>query len=374
MTDPRWEFRAGILQAFGASGPVIEELLAFGAVARRPPHEAPSLPLPAEAHVEVWREYAAQAAKTGAWNALRPRLPQLQFPVRAGISGAPDYLAATRRGEPPTGEGLAPRAPDALRLAIHDSLAGPVPVLSTADRGDFVLMVQALSCRNEPAPVPDSMGACLIAGFNNWDRIHRLQARCDPAAWPEEFQRIVPHKSLYQDRFLILFEGPYSSVSAADMGLPWHEWLRLSRVIRLAHECTHYLSLRLFGSTLAHPLDELIADYAGIAAACGRYRADWALRFLGLEDSASYRPGARLENYRGQPPLSDAAFGVLQRLLLAAAENLERFDSVHFSGPRLADDRATAAPLLFQATLEELASADYGRLPSKNSPTDVSPQ
>lgn len=45
-------------------------------------------------------------------------------------------------------------------------------------------------------------------------------------------------------------------------------------------------------------LDELIADYAGIVAAWGRYRADWFLRFVGLEDYPRYREGGRLQNYR----------------------------------------------------------------------------
>ena len=40
--------------------------------------------------------------------------------------------------------------------------------------------------------------------------------------------------------------------------------------------------------------DELIADYAGITAAIGHYRAAWFLRFLGLEDYPTYRPGGRL--------------------------------------------------------------------------------
>jgi len=62
-------------------------------------------------------------------------------------------------------------------------------------------------------------------------------------------------------------------------------------------------------------LDEVIADYFGITAACGRFRADWLLRFFGLESYPRYRAGGRLEHYRGDPPLSDAAFLVLQRLL-----------------------------------------------------------
>lgn len=337
----------------------------------------PFLPPSPEPHVDVWREYAHDAARLGAWEALRRRLPQLRFPVRAGTSQTEAYQAATRRGEAVTdaGDGLEMHFPDRLRIWIHDSLAGPIPVVCAGGREDFVLLVQALSDRNEPAPVPDSMGACLVSGYNNWDRIRRLLEQGPPEERAEELARIIPDKTLYQDRFLVLSEGPYSGVSAAEMGLPPEEWLRLSLRIRLAHECTHYLSLRLFGRVYDRPVDELIADYVGVAAAAGRYRADWALRFLGLEDSAKYREGGRLENYVGEPPLAEGAFEALQGLTRAAAANLECFDSRYFSGPRQGGDRMLVAPELFPATLEQLASGQadvYRLLPSRNSPTDVS--
>jgi hypothetical protein len=380
MANPRRDFRAGVLMAFGAVGPVVEELLAFGDAAMHSPGQPPLAlpsppsdggegrvrgmpPLPPEPHVEAWREYVAEATHRGAWDVLRRRLPQFQFPVRAGISQTEAYRAATRRGEAviaPDGEAKL-GSPNRLRLWVHETLAGPIPVLCTADREDFVWLVQALSCRNEPLPVPDSMAGCLVSGFNNWDRFRRLRERHAPEAWAEEFGRIVAEKALYQDRFLILGEGPYSGVSADAMGLPPDEWLHVSHTIRLVHECAHYLSLRLYGPTPEHPLDELIADYVGVAAAAGRYRADWALRFLGLDDSSTYREGGRLENYRG--PLSETAFRVLQRLMRAAADNLERFDSRTFSGPLTEQDRMLLAPMLFQASLEEMASPSPYPLP-----------
>ena len=360
MAESKRDFRAGVLTAFGAAGAAVEELLAFGDAARRPAATGgappPLLPLPAEPHVEVWREYAAAAAEVGAWDVLRRRLPQLQFPIAEGISQTEEYRAATRRGEParPPDDGLKLHAPERLRLWVRESPAGPVPVLCTAERDDFVRLVQALSNRNEPEPVPDAMGACLVSGFNNADRLRRLRERRGPAAWAEEFERILPHKTLYQDRFLILSDGPYSGVAAESLGLASEEWLRLSHAIRLAHECTHYLFLRLFGATFDHPLDELIADYVGITAAWGRYRADWALLFLGLEDRVKYRAGGRLENYRGRPPLSDDAFRVLQGMVRAAAANLERFDAGQTG------DRMGTATTLIQTSLEELACRRAG--------------
>ncbi len=358
MEARRNAMRARVLTGFGACGRVVEEWLHFAGSRLAP--EPAGLPLAPEPHVAAWRGYAAEAAERGAWAALRPRLPQLQFPIRAGISRSDAYRAATRRGAaPPAGPGLVLGRPDALRLSIEDGLAGPVPVLWTPHRDDFVCLVQALSGRNEPEPVPDSMGACLVSGFNNWDRLAALRCRwlaADPVGdWAEEFRRILPHKELYQDRFLVLTDGPYSNVPAAAVGSSADEWLHVSRTLRLAHEQAHYLALRVFGTPLDRPLDEAIADYVAIVTACGRYRADWFLRFVGLEAFPNYRAGGRLENYRGRPPLSDAAFRVLQALVRAAADNLQRYDEGHFRGERRGSDLARTVVRLSRLTLEELA-------------------
>jgi hypothetical protein len=96
-------------------------------------------------------------------------------------------------------------------------------------------------------------------------------------------------------------------------------------------------------------LDELIADYAGLVAATGRFRASWFLRFVGLEDFPRYRPGSRLDLYRGKPQLSDGAFRVLQALLKAAAETLERFPP---------GEMAVMIPALASLRLEDLAGED----------------
>jgi hypothetical protein len=115
-------------------------------------------------------------------------------------------------------------------------------------------------------------------------------------------------------------------VAASGIGLDKQEWEKLSLVIRREHECAHYYSRRVFSSMRNNLLDELIADYFGISAAAGSFRSQWLLRFLGLESFPRYRPGGRMENYRGDPPLSKDAFVVLQRLIVNAAANLASFD------------------------------------------------
>ncbi len=215
-------------------------------------------------------------------------------------------------------------------------------------------------------PIPASMGACMVAGYNNWDRIRRDRQRwekenpanCSETDWKGEFRRLIPQKSRYQDRFIILSDGFYSNVLPDDIGLSESEWRHLSLTIRLEHECTHYFTHRLFKSMQNNLLDELIADYRGIVAATGRYRADWFLRFMGLESLANYREDGRLQNYRGEPPLSDGAFKILQALVTDAALNLERFDAEYIDELSVGNERILLAIALTYLTLEELASPE----------------
>jgi hypothetical protein len=367
--------RERVLRAYGASASETVELLSYNANVFDQSCLAspPEFPLPDEPHVSVWERYAEEAGKLGAFTALQKRLVQFAFPVSEGISASDAYLAATRQGVPAKdleeATGLLLLRPDALRLVLHPTPAGRIPVLITPQREDFVTLVQALAMKNEPKPVPASQGASIVGGLVNWDRIRTLreqwEANRDPAdiwtTWDLELRRIAPHKELYQDRLILLSEGPYSSVPAGEMGIAEEEWLRFSLTIRLEHECTHYFTRRLFGSMRNNLLDEVIADFMGIVAAAGKFRADWFLRFVGLDTWPAYREGGRLQNYRGQPPLSDAAFTILQALVRDAAYNLERFDA----GLRASGDAGSRARVLLALTcftLEELAADDVDSL------------
>jgi hypothetical protein len=332
-------FRAPILGAHGARGAEVEELLAYTRSNFVLPTSSLEFAAPArdEPFVEVWERYAAEAAEIGAVECLRRRLIQLRFPIAPGMSATAAYRAATRRGELLSTShraGLAFERPADVRILVHPTTAGRVPVVICGARADFVSLVRALVHRNEPAEVPDSMGACVVARYNNWDRIAALRTRWmqqhgeagSVERWKEEFRRIIPMTELYQDSFILLSSGPYSAVPAYAMGLDDDEWLDLSLTIRLEHESAHYVTRRILGSMSNSLIDELIADYVGISAAAGRFRAQWFLRFMGLERFPHYRRGGRLENYRGDPPLSDGAFVVLASLVRAAAVQLELFD------------------------------------------------
>jgi hypothetical protein len=314
------------------------------------------LPLPDEPFVATWERWAEEARQRGAFAVLSDNLPQLRFPIRDRISATDDYRAATLRGVPPEelpgATGLELERPGLIELAIHPSPAGRIPVLLVRGRAEFVALVRALGRRNEPSPVPDSQGALMVGGFNNWARIRELRSR------GQEVTGTTP-KELYQDRFILLSDGPYSAVPAVELGLADDEWKEISLAIRRDHECAHYFTRRLFGSMRNHAHDELIADWAGLVAATGRFRADWFLCFLGLEDPSRYRPGGRLDIYRGD--LSDAAFAALHEVIRSAALNLESFDAPL----ETLEDRARMLTALASLRLDELASHEGGALLQK---------
>ncbi len=325
-----------VLRRFGANDAEVDELLAYNTNHFTQPDVPAPVPMPDEPFVEAWRQYQAEAETYGVFEALRRRLVQLRLPIEAGISETDAYRGVTRRGTPvPLDQvGVTLVNPEALTLTLHATPAGHVPVMTTPERADFVALVQALVCRNEPRALPASMGACMVTGYNNWDRVATLRTTWEaenpgaaPWQWQQAWRRFMKQKPLFQDRFMILSNGPYSAVPADALGLDEATWKAHSLTIRREHECAHYFTKRVLGSMKNALLDELVADYMGIRAALGHYRADWFLRFMGLEDYPAYREGGRLQNYRGKPALSDGAFRVLQQLVVTAAGHLEAFDA-----------------------------------------------
>lgn len=336
-------------------------------------------PLEDELFVSCWEKWARKARQVGTtWEILARYLPQLSFPIREGMSTEEDYRAATRRGVDPrelkAATGLALYRPEALELDLHPSPAGRIPILAVSERRDFVTLVQALARRNEPVPIPDSQGAAMISGYNDWYRIHRLRERwerLDPAAretdtWGEELARIQTRPELFQDRLIVLFRGPYSGIPASELDLDDDVWLETSLAIRRDHECAHYLTKRLFGEMRNHALDELLADYAGLVAAVGRFRCDWFLRFMGIDRPEGGVSVGRLSIYRGDPPLSDGTFRALRRLLRDAAVNLEWLDSSRLGKDRSLAGRARVLTALAGLRLEELAAPEAGERLSQN--------
>jgi hypothetical protein len=326
--------RAAILRNFGADAEQAAELLAYNTNCFRATDPVTRFPLEDEPFVKVWEEYVREVRERGSITALAIYLVELSFPIEEGMSRTGEYIGATRRGIHPAGmskaTGLQLEAPEQCQVLLHRTAAGRIPLILPATRKDFLALVQAFTGRNEPMRQPSSMGACIVSGYNNWNRIDRLhqEFRClggSKQQWLAEFERIKPKKHLYQDRFIILSNGPYSGIAGHEVGYSEQQWQEISLVIRREHECAHYFTKRVFASMQKNVMDEIIADYSGITAAAGKFQAGWLLRFFGLESFPVYRQGGRLENYRGNPPLSDAVFCVLQKLVHSAIYNLERF-------------------------------------------------
>ena len=327
-----------------------------------------SLPPPDQPFVAAWENYVRTARTKGAFDTLKSCLIELCFPIQEGISQTEPYRSAMRKGilprETSRNTGLRLKCPEGFRFHIHETLGGRIPVLITAHRDDFVSLLQALTLKNEPRKISSAMGATMISGYNNWDRIRTLKAEWkadhpddkDGFGWCLAFQNITREKALYQDKFIILSDGPYSNVAAKDLELSQDRWREISLTIRQEHECTHFVTKTLLGSMQNRLLDELIADYMGIVAAIGHFRADWFLRFAGLENYPRYRPGGRLENYRGDPPLSERAFQILQKLARRAAINLETFDRQYRDGLNEIHGKTAILPALTRLTIEEMAS------------------
>ncbi len=136
--------RAALLRGYGASGDVLQELLAYNANPFAGPDDRaiPAFPLDDEAHIARWRLYASEGREVGALDALRRRFVQLRFPIQEGISEDASYRSATRREIVAEADafdpGLMLSNPAGLELTLCSTIAGTVPVLVVTDRSDFV--------------------------------------------------------------------------------------------------------------------------------------------------------------------------------------------------------------------------------------------
>jgi hypothetical protein len=205
----------------------------------------------------------------------------------------------------------------------------------------------------------------MIAGLINWDRMHRYKSswlernsEIGYVGWPAEMQRVASsEKWRFLDRLIVVTDSPYSSVSAAALGLEWDAatWRERSAALRMEHEFTHHATKRLYGKMTLNVLDEIIADWAGMSSAMGDFRSAWFVRFLGLDDLPKAREDGRIHTYR--QTLSDEAFRILAPLTLQAAEGLEALHQAHYTR----EQRPRFLLALTRLTLELLAADNRER-------------
>lgn len=258
-----------------------------------------------EKFIEVWNLYKKEAELYGAYFTLSKYLPQLHFAIREGVSQSNEYKDVTLKGKPI--EDICNRdefelaEPDELELDIYPTHEGHIPILFTPNNSDFERLVRALAGRNEPIEIPDTMGACIVTDYNNWDRIRRDNINCT-----------TTNKEIYQDKFIILSNNFYRGITPEQVGMNEKEWRKLSFIMHRARECIHYITLRLFGRMQNEVQDEIVADFFSMLEAVGEYKPVWALLFLGLENDRSYQP------------LSESGFHVSNKKALDAVINLTR--------------------------------------------------
>lgn len=317
-----------------------------------------------EPHVRVWRDYAERVARSGSIDVLAAFLPQLRFPIRAGMKREPVYRRTVRHGDfsadDHAGMGFTLEQPALTALSIHQTMAGAVPVIMARDRRDFCSLVCALANGNQPRPLPRAFGGCVVSGFTNWHRIHlwcqsRLPSGTRPTAdLREALRRVLRDRAISKDRFFLLSDGPYSGVAASECGYSDEAWRHLSGQLRLEHEATHYFTQRVVGATTDPLVDEIVADWAAITAVTGRFRADWFLRFMGL-DVPDTSVGGRLEHYCDQR----LPQGELERIRVnvrRAAAMLEVFTDRRLDLAVEPLGRVRLVLALESLTLDELAS------------------
>lgn len=265
---------------------------------------------------------------------LKKCYPQLNFPIEKDVDKTELYCDYVSRGkfeciDLPFGLKLENRY--GIKFDLYDSIAGKIPVFIIPNSNDFVTIMQSLLHKNNPVPIPQSMGAVMINGIVNRERLNSLKKdwlKKNPFGdWNKEFsEKILPEKEFYKDKLVFLSAKPYSNVPCEQLGLESSIWMSYAISIRREHECTHLYTLKKYGKACNNLHDELIADYVGIVKTMGSYRKKWMLKFMGLEEYPNYRTGARLENYIKESNLSDADFQQLITVVKKAIDTLDLFD------------------------------------------------
>lgn len=316
--------------------------------------------------VKFWENYL-ETVNFSAFQILKNFYPQLCFPIQTDINKTEDYINAVLKGKDSyrnPEQKLELNDAAGLKIKIHNTIAGTIPVVSINDNDDFTTIVQSFLHKNNPAPIPQSMGAFLANGINNWARIHNLKEKWtvnNPLGnWNNEFsENILPNPETYKDKIIVLSTKPYSNVPADQLGLFQEKWKAYSYTIRLEHECTHLYTLKRYGAASNNLHDELIADYIGICKAFGRYNKEWMLAFMGLEDYPQYRKGARLENYLKNIQIHEGDFQKLTDIIKSAIETIACFDDE--LGPIKSDkDQIARIESLCETDLIDIASQEGG--------------
>ena len=229
--------------------------------------------------------------------ALAKRFPQLYVAPAEGAEEA--NRAAAGRGRIPEGASLDHFVgSDEDELRVVDTPAGPVEVLFLKERADFETFLRIVGHRSRPDAIARSVGAITYRGLADWGKVAQAHADYVVAGgddWGAEFARLAAEPGAFRSELIVISEGPYSNVPAAETPYDEQEWLRVSREVRLHHECAHVVCRRTMPDDVLPVWDEVTADVTGLLCATGGYPAALAARFLGT--SAEGFSGGRLSEY-----------------------------------------------------------------------------
>lgn len=266
-----------------------------------------------------------------ALEALARRFPQLYVAPAEGAQDA--HRLASSRGVAPEGASLdhfAVTEDDELREV--DTPAGPVEVLFLKNRADFETFLQIIGHKSQPAPIARTVGAITYRGLADWGKVadaHAAYLASGSDDWGAEFARLAKQPGAFRAELIVISEGPYSSVSANETPYDEREWLRVSREVRLHHECAHVVCRRTMPDDVLPVWDEVTADVVGLLCATGSYDAPLASRFLGVTGSGY--AGGRLAEY-----LSDAQQERIDEVACEVHAAIEELEAL--SRNRTADD------------------------------------
>jgi hypothetical protein len=194
----------------GGTAPLDARAHAALAAYLEPGFERPTGPLrfpfPDDPCVATWHGYRVLANGGPVWSVLQQRLPQLRFAAGPDVSDSAAYRAVTRRGAlaeaPALGapDGLYLSHSDLLRLSIHRTSAGRIPVLEPHGRADFEALLRTFLHKSTPIPIVRSLARggerprCLAGVFQGLRRARQAQL-------PGSFHYSVRWRLQQPDRF-----------------------------------------------------------------------------------------------------------------------------------------------------------------------------
>ena len=215
---------------------------------------------------------------------LAQRFPQLYLTPSEDALEA--YRAAAGRGIAPehaTLDHFVGNPADELRSV--DTPSGPVEVVFLAERSDFETFLQLIGHKAQPVPIARTVGAITYRGLPDWGKVAAARERYLAQGgddWGSEFARLAHEPGAFRSELVVISEGPYSNVPAERTPFGADEWARVSREIRLHHECAHVVCRRVMPDVITPVWDEVTADVAGLLAATGSYDPARAALFLGV--------------------------------------------------------------------------------------------